>query len=43
MIGYAFFALAIYLTGQAIVTVVGGVRPGSSPLGIGCCSVRPSS
>jgi divalent metal cation (Fe/Co/Zn/Cd) transporter len=34
MIGYAFFALAIYLTGQAIVTVVAGVRPGSSPLGI---------
>ena len=34
LIGYAFFALAIYLTGQAIVTVVAGVRPDTSPLGI---------
>lgn len=33
-IGYAFFGLAVYLTAQAIVTVVAGVRPDSSPLGI---------
>ncbi len=35
LIGYAFFSLAIYLTGQAVVTVIAGVRPASSPLGIG--------
>jgi divalent metal cation (Fe/Co/Zn/Cd) transporter len=34
MIGIAFFALAIYLTGQAVVTVAAGVRPDSSLLGI---------
>jgi divalent metal cation (Fe/Co/Zn/Cd) transporter len=34
-IGYAFLALAVYLTGQAIVTIVAGVHPYSSPLGIG--------
>ena len=33
-IGYAFLALAVYLTGQAVVTVVAGVHPYSSPLGI---------
>jgi divalent metal cation (Fe/Co/Zn/Cd) transporter len=35
LIGYAFFALAIYLTAQAIITVIADVRPASSPLGIG--------
>jgi len=34
-IGYAFLALAVYLVGQAIVTLVAGVHPDSSPLGIG--------
>ncbi len=34
-IGYAFFGLAIYLTGQTIVTLMADVRPHSSPLGIG--------
>jgi len=34
MIGIAFFALAIYLTGQAVVTVAADVRPDSSLLGI---------
>jgi divalent metal cation (Fe/Co/Zn/Cd) transporter len=34
-IGFAFLALATYLVGQAIVTVVAGVHPDSSPLGIG--------
>jgi divalent metal cation (Fe/Co/Zn/Cd) transporter len=34
MIGYAFFALALYLTVQAVVTIGAGVRPDSSPLGI---------
>jgi divalent metal cation (Fe/Co/Zn/Cd) transporter len=33
-IGYAFFALAVYLTAQAIVTLVADIRPDSSPLGI---------
>jgi divalent metal cation (Fe/Co/Zn/Cd) transporter len=33
-IGYAFLALAVYLTAQAVVTVVAGVHPNSSPLGI---------
>jgi divalent metal cation (Fe/Co/Zn/Cd) transporter len=37
-IGYAFFGLAIYLTGQTIVTLLAGVRPNSSPLGIGFLS-----
>ena len=34
-IGFAFLALAVYLVGQAIVTLVAGVHPDSSPLGIG--------
>jgi divalent metal cation (Fe/Co/Zn/Cd) transporter len=34
-IGLAFLALAAYLIGQAIVTVVWGVHPDSSPVGIG--------
>src|SRR5690349_14302655 len=34
LIGYAFFALAVYLTGQLIVSLVADVRPDSSPLGI---------
>ena len=33
-IGYAFFALAVYLTVQAIVTVVAQIHPKSSPFGI---------
>jgi divalent metal cation (Fe/Co/Zn/Cd) transporter len=33
-IGYAFFALAVYLTVQAVITVAAGVRPKPSPLGI---------
>jgi divalent metal cation (Fe/Co/Zn/Cd) transporter len=37
-IGYAFFGLAIYLTVQTIVTLIAGVRPDSSPLGIGFLS-----
>jgi divalent metal cation (Fe/Co/Zn/Cd) transporter len=34
LIGYAFVALAIYLVGQTTVTLVAGIRPDSSPLGI---------
>jgi divalent metal cation (Fe/Co/Zn/Cd) transporter len=34
-IGYAFFALAAYLTGQAVVTLAVGVHPDASPVGIG--------
>jgi divalent metal cation (Fe/Co/Zn/Cd) transporter len=34
LIGLAFFALAIYLIGQTVVTLALDVRPGSSPLGI---------
>lgn len=34
LIGVAFFALAVYLVGQTVVTLALGVRPGSSPLGI---------
>jgi divalent metal cation (Fe/Co/Zn/Cd) transporter len=34
-IGYAFLALAAYLIAQAVVTVVAGVHPDSSPVGIG--------
>ena len=34
-IGYAFLALAAYLVGQAIVTIIVGVHPSSSPAGIG--------
>jgi divalent metal cation (Fe/Co/Zn/Cd) transporter len=34
-IGMAFLALAVYLGGQAVVTVAAGVHPHSSPLGIG--------
>jgi len=34
-IGFAFLALAVYLVGQAILSVVAGVHPDSSPLGIG--------
>lgn len=34
-IGFAFLALAVYLTGQAVVTLVADVHPYSSPLGIG--------
>jgi divalent metal cation (Fe/Co/Zn/Cd) transporter len=34
-IGCAFLALAVYLTGQAVVTLVADVHPLSSPLGIG--------
>lgn len=35
MIGGAFCLLAAYLVVQATLTLVGGVRPGSSALGIG--------
>jgi divalent metal cation (Fe/Co/Zn/Cd) transporter len=34
LIGLAFFALAIYLIGQTVVTLLLDVRPDSSPLGI---------
>jgi len=34
LIGIAFFALAVYLIGQTIATLVLDVRPESSPLGI---------
>jgi divalent metal cation (Fe/Co/Zn/Cd) transporter len=34
LIGIAFFALAVYLIGQTVVTLALDVRPGSSPLGI---------
>jgi divalent metal cation (Fe/Co/Zn/Cd) transporter len=34
-IGWAFLALALYLTGQAIATIVADVHPYSSPFGIG--------
>jgi divalent metal cation (Fe/Co/Zn/Cd) transporter len=34
-IGFAFLALATYLTAQAVVTLVANVHPYSSPLGIG--------
>jgi len=34
LIGVAFFALAVYLVGQTIVTLALGVRPESSPLGM---------
>lgn len=34
LIGVAFFALAVYLVGQTVVTLALGVRPDSSPLGI---------
>jgi divalent metal cation (Fe/Co/Zn/Cd) transporter len=33
-IGYAFVALAVYLTGQGVVSVVADVHPHSSPVGI---------
>jgi divalent metal cation (Fe/Co/Zn/Cd) transporter len=33
-IGYAFFALAVYLTAQAVVTVAADIRPKPSRLGI---------
>jgi divalent metal cation (Fe/Co/Zn/Cd) transporter len=33
-IGFAFLALAVYLTGQAVVTIVADVHPYSSPVGI---------
>jgi divalent metal cation (Fe/Co/Zn/Cd) transporter len=34
LIGYAFLALAVYLTGQTVVTLALGVRPDPSRLGI---------
>ena len=34
LIGMAFFGLAFYITAQSIVTLVTGVRPDASPLGI---------
>ena len=34
LIGYAFLSLALYLTSQTIVTLIAGIRPDSSPLGI---------
>jgi len=34
-IGYAFVALAVYLTGQGVVSIVTGAHPHSSPVGIG--------
>ena len=34
LIGVAFFALAVYLLGQTVVTLAFDVRPDSSPLGI---------
>ena len=34
-IGYAFLALAVYLTGQGIVTLAAKLHPYSSPVGIG--------
>ncbi len=34
-IGIAFFVLALYIVVQAVVTVALGIRPDSSPLGIG--------
>ena len=34
LIGLAFFGLALYIAGQAVVTIVLGVRPDASPLGI---------
>jgi divalent metal cation (Fe/Co/Zn/Cd) transporter len=34
-IGYAFFALAAYLTAQAMVTLAADVHPDASPVGIG--------
>ena len=34
LIGLAFFGLAIYITIQAVVTLVAGIEPDSSPLGI---------
>lgn len=33
-IGVAFFALAVYITVQAVVTLIAGIRPEPSPLGI---------
>lgn len=35
LIGFAFLGLAIYLVGQTAVTLAAGIRPDSSPLGIG--------
>ncbi|WP_309234471.1 cation transporter [Nocardia sp. XZ_19_385] len=34
LIGVAFFALAIYITGQSVLTLALGIRPDSSPMGI---------
>jgi divalent metal cation (Fe/Co/Zn/Cd) transporter len=34
-IGYAFFALAVYITGQGIATIAADLHPHSSPVGIG--------
>ena len=34
LIGFAFFGLALYLVGQTAVTLVAGIRPDSSLLGI---------
>src|SRR6185437_9475734 len=38
-IGYAFAALAVYITGQAIITLAVGVRPETSPIGIAWLAV----
>jgi divalent metal cation (Fe/Co/Zn/Cd) transporter len=35
LIGIAFLGLALYLVGQTAVTLAAGIRPDSSPLGIG--------
>jgi divalent metal cation (Fe/Co/Zn/Cd) transporter len=35
LIGFAFLGLALYLVGQTVVTLAAGIRPDSSPLGIG--------
>jgi divalent metal cation (Fe/Co/Zn/Cd) transporter len=35
LIGLAFLGLALYLVGQTAATLAAGIRPGSSPLGIG--------
>jgi divalent metal cation (Fe/Co/Zn/Cd) transporter len=35
LIGFAFLGLALYLVGQTAVTLAAGIRPESSPLGIG--------
>ncbi len=34
LIGVAFFGLAIYIAAQSVLTIVAGIRPDSSPMGI---------